>query len=809
MSGISGAGKTMIKGEFHLIKHDTTKIKGTGPGGSVTFHDLWETVGDGSPKNPFRHRAKAPEIVEAVTQDVKAPNKCLQRVLNWFMYSMTKSGYGGVNYNYGITYNATTQPINAFALLTKKTASFLDGDERVEFTESNGQYDVLVPPYADVIAEGRRSILISTTSGPGLRRVESRYPQTDPHREVEYTFFAEAHTSPGYASGDVTVDAANKPADATYIIVRDGINTDLNVEFDTAGGMYYNPATDRYLIDISGAITNDQLRDRMIIVLNLAFLNKGFYLVASSGGSGKVRLTHTAGGAIGNKAVGNSGWMPLGSWALPTLSAGSARETTDAYVDNFPMRAIALAEGVACGNGEAANRVAVRAIIGPAPTFTGICDRTYQHEFQIPDQTGVGDTEVMHKYAAGETITAIGLAGYVARSTGAEPTGEQASVQVDSSITTDAANDINAATQRIFLPMAVTALSATGGFKSSAHVRKTIEILASGAGNNGLYTIKRVISPVEIEVYEAPVAPETGTFNAVVWTTYYGKNAFDGRVINQGRIEVVAADPDIPGDIVLGEKWVSDNNAGPHVIGRVWTAAKTISGIRIIGPAGTNKNFYPEAFTIQYLNPAANGGDPRPGTDSDWTNVGGTAVYSSQSSNIYDNGAYGYEYTFTSVSTKGIRLSSLTALSNTQRVEIGEMFIFGPGPTITLVAGVDDTIKFSVDNTVSWRTVSVGAFGPSSSFTSLVDKLNAYLRGYQVEFTRNTFGYLWFRGTVAGSKSKLDIAAVADSTINTVLGLPALATQKIGITQEVRKLPTEALTIIYRINISGDLSQPS
>jgi len=815
-SHIVGLGSAGVKGKYRGVVHGTRPVpseilqlvdQGLSPTQALkklqktpgSFEDLWDTIGDGSFLNPHRYQLKHPELV---AQDVESANKYTKRGINYIMYFSSIKTVSPDTVHSDITYNNKTNPFAAFFCGGPIDPTY-DGDERPNWDASDGQYYLPLAPGNTTPGEGRRSTLSTDTTGPDLHRVETRYPTTDPYRELEFTFFAEA-TVPTYASGDITVDSTTPPADGVYLTLDDGINPPVELEFDTGGTTYYNESTGRYLIDISGSPTDADVRDAIIAAANRAAYNQPFYMVATNGGAAIVTLTHTTGGAIGHTTVTSSVALG-GSWSLPTLSGGTANEAGDnGYMDNFPICRVGMAEGVDCGYSETENRVGIDSVLGLAPTFQGIGSKQYEHEFLDPQQGAVGSITALHHYTGTETITSVAQDGYVARSGATDPSGEQTAVQIDTTIGADGANQIVAATRQITLPLAVTALGSTGGFKNDVHKRKILEIQNSTLGNDGEYTIKRVVSPVTVEVYEAPNSDETGTVTGLLWETYYGKNAFDGRVLNQGRVEQVATDPDDPGEIILGEKWVSDDSAGPHVIGRVWQTAKQVTGIRIIGPAGTNKYFYPDDFVIQYLDPTANGGDPRPGTDADWLNA---STLADQATNIYNGGAYGYEFTFTvPVATKGIRLASLLAYDSTRRVEIGQLMIYTDDTTsVTLVDGVNDRLRLATDGVPNYRNFDLGDF--TGTVAALVDRINAVVRGYELEAVQSTFGFLWLRGTVAGGKSFVDVAAIGDSTANADLGLPSTATQVQGILQQIRKLPNDALTLMYRANISGDLPQ--
>jgi hypothetical protein len=367
---------------------------------------------------------------------------------------------------------------------------------------------------------------------------------------------------------------------------------------------------------------------------------------------------------------------------------GAPFETGDSAIDNFPIMAIGMAEGVDCGDGEGGSIWGIRAVLGLAPTFQGICDRDYQHE-------GTGLT-----LYTGATVLTV------------------------------------------------------DGYVESGHT-----------------------------------------------DGYSGDNCFDGYVQQEG----------LDGYVELGDKWSSIDSGGPHHVGRVWALAepKTIAGVRIVMPAGSLKASVPNRFKIRYLSASANGGNPRPAQDTDWTDVAGEDYTGTdQGDDIFEGGTYGKEYVFATPVTNcvGIKISVLTAVDNAHYVEVGELYIFDEMSAVTITAGVNDVLRLATDGAPTVSAYSIGDVAATQDVQDLADAINRQVYGWEMEAVRSEFGYLWFRSTVAGDNSLFDMDSEANgSTANTTLGFHAAATQLQGETETVTKGVTEALTIIYRIKIDSDV----
>ncbi len=772
MKGQSAAG---LSGEFRFVKHNVEGLRGSGPDGSVVLEDLWERQGSEMvPKHPDR-----------VLLDITTKNKILKRGLSYILHRALSGHPGGPYVPSDITVDQTSNPFLAFFVAADDPTfvpSAKYADARVVWNESDGLYDAKVPPTVATAGIGKRAILLTTTTGSDMKRTSTDYPTTDPYREIRYTFFAQANT-PTYAVGSITVDSANLPADGKIFTLNDGINTALVYEFDSGGGV----TAGRVAIDITGGPTDAQLRDRIIEAVN-AYADS-IFITASIGGTAIVTLTHQKGGAIGNKTITND-FTPLGAWAISGMSGGSARETTIAQIENLPIKAVGMAKNVNCGDGEGAGadtKIGVRSVIGLAPTVQGKCDRVYLHE---------GTS--LHKYLAGEKMSDGYGDGYF------QSANEETTIRSITASGTDAILAGNVVVMK-------------NGVFTQADVGRSFDISGSGAGNNGRKTVSVVYSRIRIQTTESLTAEGNG-FTANVVEPNEGYRAFDGDVTAEGTT----------GSMKLGFHWRSATGSGPHQLARIWNTAKSVHGVRIILPAGTPKDNCLHTFKIQYLNPAANGGDPRPATDGDWLDCSGVDYTASgQATNIFDGGDKGYEFRFTInvPSTKGIKIASGQAFVSTYAVEVAEFMIFDAQAAFTITSGVDDALRIATDGIPavpgltpgavgSYRAYSIGSLTTtgvpaSNDMQTVADAINKKVRGYEIEALRSDLGYLWIRATVAGGYAQLDIDSTNNgSTANNKLGVssnPATVTQKVGLTQIVRKYPLDALTMLYVLNISGDL----
>ena len=777
MSGLQTRGAVGCGGQFRFIRVDCRAMQGSGPNGEPVFQDLFK----GSPQEGWE-----PRYPERTREDVRIKNKFLKRGLAALMHRALEGHNNGPYTPSDITSNPTNNPFLALVMFADSpSGDGKDGDARVEFDESDGAFVTVLSANTSNPGEGRRGVLFSDTAGI-LKRISLAYVNTDPYGEAEFVFYAQPNSNvKGTAS--LTFDTKANHPDAETFTLDDGFNPVVVFEIDTTGD---GVTVGRQRVKADGATTADDMRDAALLAINEC--DEPLDITATTGGTGVVTLTNDRGGALGNTTIAHTVTAP--GWGKTDFSSGSATgETGDKGMDSYPIKSIGLAHGVACGSGEADSELGIRAISGLAPTLQ--VEGAGVHWVHESLNYAGAASPLMERYLhppAGNGVTTITNDGFVYSS-------EYAEVQIGSDIAGDAGDSMNATSRVITLKNA--------NFKKNLHIRKTLRISNSGtSANNQDYTLKRVIAYNQVEVFEAINTTVTENFMTTgdgLYTKYTGDKCFDGRNENLGRVEVVATEGDAPGTVIHGEQWISADDAGPHTIGRIFASTKALIGCRICIPAGINKDFVPNRFKIEILDPAANGGNPRPGNDLDWVTM---LDYSGvdQATTLFDAGVYGLWYSFTETSAKGIRLTGTQAFSSTRHVKIAAFMACEDASSITFVNGVDK-LRFATDGLPTWREYDLPNLTTTDQ-TVLVDALNTLLRGYELEAVQSPFFFLWVRSTVAGDNSQLDLDSVVNgSTANTKLGLPSGATVKTGITQAVFKWPDEALSLIYRVNLTGDV----
>jgi hypothetical protein len=768
----------------------------------LQFDDLFE--------GGVGHWRVKPECAHMVEHHKVIKNKWTKRGLSAILHNFLHEHAGGPFVPPAIDGGtATKNPLAAFFVMADAPGK--PGDARVAWNESDGAADTRIPALGSTAGEGRRSILISDTAGPGLKRVSIAYFPTsgNPYREIEYVFFAQANT-PSYASGQVVVQDGATVVDGATATLNDGLNPQLvfrlykTTPITEWDGDPLNPID---VLFLAGDAQVD-VRNKLLAKINEILPGVGstptdgrLNITASAGaGAGDIDLDHDTGGVIGDQTVGVSG---AGMAKTDMTGGGGALEIGDdstlfGYIDNLPIKSIGLAAGRACSSGEADNQVGVRATLGLAPTFQAFSDRIYVHQ-------GAG----LHLYAGGEDVDTQGD-GYV-------ESGNEA--VVDRTIAVHANDHIEADDESIFLE---------NGDLSKADEGRTITFV--GATNNaGDHYIQKVITKKRAILASAITLDDNGTWTSTtIKDLNIGAHAFDGDINAEG----------VTGLVNWGQKWRSVDSGGPHILGRVFGAALSdqITGIRIVGPAGVPKDNFPQAFTIQYLNSDLAGSPPgsapgdltqlEPTDDNHWTTI--DSPLSSQATNIFDGGEYGYEYLFATppptAKCFGIRFFGMTAQDSVKAVEIGELVIFTTRGVITLVAGSNDKLTFATDQAPTGPGVPNGSPGTlrpynlgnvtttgvasNEDMQTVVDAINKQTRAREIEALRSELGFLWVRMTVAGDETQMDLAAVGADGANDDVGLPSAATSKVGTTQKLLKLPLQALSAIYRANISGDLPVP-
>lgn len=794
--GLQAGNVAGMSGVFHFVKADTRGMKGSGPNGEVQFEDLFDITPKGiRPKDPSR-----------VTDDINSRNKWLKRGISYVLHRTIADHGGGPYTPADITASPTTNPFDALVLVADKWNSQppsgspnYKGDARVSWSESDGASNTIIPPPDNPTTprspagQGRRGLDLDTTSGI-MKRVSSAWVTTAPYREAEYVVYCQPNSAVK-STGTITCIAASLISDNEWFELKDGLTHHANRRFEFDKSSPGNFTFGNYRIPLVGTETADQVRDLIIAAIN-AQTDDELLIDAVSGGSGLVNLTHRTGGYIGNVTAPADGVSNAG-FIVSNMSGGTGTERDDSEIDNLPIKGIGLAAGIEAGAGEASSLWGIRSVIGLAPTFQGKSDRTYYHE-----------GKQMHLYIGGETVTGVGLDGYVHSDFVASST-------IDT-ITPNAGDNITSGVIELF--NAVTDCAGGQGFTKTAHFRKRLTI--TGGNNNGkTFTIKKIVGPRKVTVWESTLLDEaapTGITSVVITEAYDGMNAFDGRVENEGLVNTDTSDDDPKGTVQHGEQWKANTiGSAPEYawVGRVWPSPKKVRGVRICVPPGCPKEAVPNRFLIQYLD-GAKGDEPAdyPIATGDWTTyTNGDFSSTDQGDELFEAGAYGVEYLFpdTLPWTKGVRIVGIRAIDTSTPPRIGAFMIFADldpsGTGVQLTSGVDDRLDLATDGVPNYKQFNVGSVGPSQDMQDFVDAINAQVRGWQLEAVRSQFGFLWVRGTVAGNYSLTDIQNPSGSC-NVKLGLPsAAAEQRAGITQVVCKLPPDALTIVYRFSMSGDL----
>jgi hypothetical protein len=357
------------------------------------------------------------------------------------------------------------------------------------------------------------------------------------------------------------------------------------------------------------------------------------------------------------------------------------------------------------------------------------------------------------------------------------------------------------------------------GFRADLHERKWIKLVGGGYGPDGIaMRIKRVISNRQVEVFPTPGGePDSDdATDGYLMEKYDATHAFDSSVEWEGVVKADAARSDTPGQLILGEKWVSADNSNLKILGRIFkwnggSGAKVVTGIRIVGAPGVSKDFYIDEFTVQYLDTVTYGSGATPSNDTHWVsiNIGAETLKTSQADNIYGGGQYGYEYIFDTPTPAcgGIRITNVKAFDDTRKAEVGMMAIFTDGTSIDMSSGA--VLRLSKDGGTNWIPFDIEAVGPTIDYTEVEDAINREVVGFEYEAVRSELGYLWIRRTVAGDNSDLDLDSEDnESTASTACGFTSSSSEtrhEDGVTQEVTKLTKDALTIIYRFVMDGDI----
>jgi hypothetical protein len=745
-----------------------------------------------------------------VLRDVTTRNKITLRGLAWQSY-LSIIGHSSPSSDAmptDITFGHDRNPFRAFIILadTPKSAPTHPGDARPLWDESNTERDSKIPDglQPNTPFEGKRGILLDQlTDGDYLRRVSSGYIDKTPYREYEFVVFARATQTHTKASSSLTVTAYASLANTNTFILNDGINPAVTFEFDTD----VSPGSitqGRARVNINGISSDDDARDAIIAAINS--IGDLLHISASIGGAGQVDLEHSVGGTLGNQTIDITG-TPSGLSKSGDMTGGTGAEGADASdgnkeIDNLPIKAFAFAYGVECGGtAENESTVGLRAVLGAVPTIQGMRDRGYIHEIC----TFAGD-------GSGSIVTP--MKDYTGLSDAVTDNGYIASTEATEEVVADCDATPTIASNHVTIPSAEWDLPETLGFRAGVHERLWLKF-TGGTYDGQYHKIKRVVDNREVETFSTLTANDASSVDII--RRFIGAEAFDGYVENEGLVAQKADSSDPIATVILGQKWKSQT-AGSHFFGRVFSTAQDVKGIRIIFPAGVNKDYVPNKFKIQTLD---NGGLERPGEPTDWEDLPASEhnylTANFQGDAIYAAGKYGVEYRFTTpVNTKGVKLTSIECYDAASHCEIAELMVHEESAawvTANEITLSSDWLKFSVDGGSNWQWLQIPDVATTIDYSLLADAFNAALSGYEVEVIRSEFGYLWLRGTVAGDNSDLDVDdedAADSSTCLVKTGWApntSTAPSSTGVTQQITKRTVDPMTFIIRMNVSSDHPQ--
>lgn len=826
----SGVG---ARGTFYAVMHDPAKVD-LAPGKAADAEDFWKfengeiVLGeDGFP---------VPTDYSHITNVVQVRNKFLRRGLSNILFRALQGHPGGTYYPPEMTSEQYRNPFKA--LFVAADAPGKPADARVDWNESDGVSDNNMGVNTGVAGQGRRALLNTGTTGPGLKKVSHTLPTSSPYREIEFVYFAQANV-PDYATGQVVVQSGATMADGATIELDDGIHPALTFEFDSNASVaeWDGDTSNNIPIVFAGGDTQAQVRDATVDKINeileiVDLVNGNVLLITAAAGSGgDVDLTHDGGGEIGNTTITVSG-AGLAKTDF-TGGGGGATELLDdagagAGVDNLQIKTLGMSYGILCGSGEADSQIGIRAVSGLPAQIQGFSDRIYQHE-----GTGANPSlraNSLHKYVTGETLGGVGSDGYVVNdSIDTSSTTEETAV-TDRTIAVNAADLITAADDSVYLK---------NGDMTKADEGRTMTFVGN-ANNPGDFYIQQVITHKRAIIIPGRGASAISSNDSGAWTSttiqdlHYGSHAFDGDVLNEG----------VNGVMEPGQSYRSNNAVGPHIIGRIWQNPLDITGLRIIGAAGVPKDNYPDLFTLQYLDvDKATASTLEPYNDNHWTTI--DSPVTDQAGSIFDGAEHGHEILFTTPPPAGkcygIRLKDTQGFDVNVAIEVAELLCFTTRGVISLAGGTNDILSVATDavptgpdtpnaSPGTYRNFEVGTLATTGvasneDMQQVVDEINRahlenaptniIMRGFELEASRSELGFLWIRTTVAGFQVQLDLDSddnTGNKSCNAELGFQtsdSTVTQKVGVTQPFMKLPEQAMTIIYRANISGDLPVPT
>jgi hypothetical protein len=141
------------------------------------------------------------------------------------------------------------------------------------------------------------------------------------------------HT-PTEATGSITTIVSANHADTETLTIDDGINTATVFEFDSNGSV----TAGRVPIDITGSVSADVMRDRIIAAINSQAAT--LFIGAVSGGAATVTLQHRQFGTVGNETILES--VTDGGFIVSGMSGGTDEGAVELNSPDFLRLNVAL-----------------------------------------------------------------------------------------------------------------------------------------------------------------------------------------------------------------------------------------------------------------------------------------------------------------------------------------------------------------------------------------------------------------------------------------------------------------------------------
>lgn len=169
------------------------------------------------------------------------------------------------------------------------------------------------------------------------------------------------------ATGSITTVAKASLLSGEKVVIGDGRGVTLEFVFDLTGSAV-TLATNQRRVDVSADTTADQVRDRLITVINTS---SELRVTASSGGAATVTLTNDFPGTDGNVTVTET--VANGTFAVTGMTGGS--------LSGLPLRGGKCAEN-ASFNEDNSIRVGVKSTAGSGTMTASVNVWGYQADLQ-------------------------------------------------------------------------------------------------------------------------------------------------------------------------------------------------------------------------------------------------------------------------------------------------------------------------------------------------------------------------------------------------------------------------------------------